>query len=130
MNRAAVGLGSWLLQGAQGGRTISLDAPGALLECESYARWGEERLEQDAAQGRDAMRALVREVWRGELDGRERHVLRGLLLEGKSENELARELGLHHSAVGRCRRRAEEKLRGGLHYVMRYMALLEQTAQD
>ena len=129
MNRAAVGLGSWLLQGAQGGRAVSLDA-GALLECESFSRWKETCLEQDTVQDRDAMRALVREVWRGELDGREQAVLRALLLEGKSENELARELGLHHSAVGRCKKRAEEKLRGGLRYVIRYRALLEQLAQD
>ena len=129
MNRAAVGLGSWLLQGADCSRTVSLDAQGMLLDGESFTRWGEERVEQDAAQGREAMRALVREVWRGELDSREQHVLRGLLLEGKSENELARELGLHHSAVGRCRRRAEEKLKGGLRYVIRYRTLLEQTAQ-
>ena len=130
MNRAAVGLGPWLLQGAQSGRAVSLDAQGMLLEGESYVRWREACLEQDAASGREAMRALVREVWRGELDGREQCVLRGLLLEGKSENQLARELGLHHSAVGRCRRRAEEKLRGGLRYVIRYRTLLEQTAQD
>ena len=130
MNRAAVGVGPWLLQGAQSGRPVSLDAQGMLLEGESYVCWREACLEQDAAPGREAMRALVREIWRGELDGRERHVLRGLLLEGKSENQLARELGLHHSAVGRCRRRAEEKLKGGLRYVIRYRTLLEQTAQD
>ena len=130
MNRAAVGLGSWLLLGAEGGRVVSLDAQGLLLECESFTRWKEACLEQEAAPGGDAMRALVREVWRGELDGRERLVLRALLLEGKSENELARELGLHHSAVGRCRKRAEAKLRGGLRYVIRYRALLEQTVQE
>ena len=129
MNRAAVGLGSWLLQGAQGGRAVSLDAQCVLLECESFTRWCGECLEQDAAPGRDAMRALVREVWRGELDSREQQVLRGMLLEGKSENELARELGLHHSAVGRCRRRAEEKLKGGLRYVIRYRTLLEQKQE-
>jgi DNA-directed RNA polymerase specialized sigma subunit len=84
----------------------------------------------EAAPGRRAMRALVREVWQGELSGLERHVLRGILLDGRSENDLARELGMHHSAVGRCRQRAEEKLRGGLRYVMRYAALLEQMAQD
>jgi len=128
VNRAAVGLGSWLTQGAKGG--MSLDGQGAFLECESFTRWRDECIERDAAPGRAAMRALVWEVWHGELDGRERHVLRGLLLEGKSENELARELGLHHSAVGRCRQRAEAKLRGGLRYVIRYRALLEQTAQE
>jgi len=32
--------------------------------------------------------------------------------------------------VGRCRKRAEEKLRGGLRYVIRYRTLLEQAAQD
>jgi len=130
VNRAAVGLGSWLLRGAEGGRTVSLDAQGMLLEGESFTRWREVCLEQDAAQAREAMRALVWEVWRGELDAREQHVLRALLLEGKNENELARELGLHHSAVGRCRKRAEAKLRGGLRYVIRYRALLEQTAQE
>ena len=130
MNRAAVGLGSWLLQGAESGRAVSLDAQDILLECESFARWEEGCIERDAAPGREALRALVWEVWRGELDSREQHVLRGLLLEGKSENELARELGLHHSAVGRCRKRAEEKLRGGLRYVIRYRTLMEQTPQE
>jgi len=129
VNRAAVGLGSWLLQGADGSRAVSLDAQGMLLDGESFARWKEACTEQDAAQGREAMRALVREVWRGELDSREQQVLRGMLLEGKSENELARELGLHHSAVGRCRRRAEEKLKGGLRYVIRYRTLLEQKQE-
>jgi len=129
VNRAAVGLGSWL-PGTQGGRTVSLDLQDVLLEFESFARWREEGIEREAAPGRRAMRALVREVWQGELSERERHVLRGILLDGRSENDLARELGMHHSAVGRCRQRAEEKLRGGLRYVMRYAALLEQMAQD
>ena len=128
MNRAAVGLGSWLLQGAQGARAVSLDA-GLLLEHESFARWREEALEEDTAAGREAMRALVREIWSEALSGRERQVLRATLLEGKSENDLARELGMHHSAVGRCRRRAEEKLRGGLSYVIRYRTLLEQMKE-
>ena len=128
MNRAAVGLGSWLLQGTQSGRTVSLDTQGALLELLSFTRWREEGLEQ--AQSGEAMRALVREIWQGELSGPERRVLRGLLIEGKSEQELARELGTHHSAVGRCRQRAEEKLRGGLRYVMRYRALVDQMEED
>jgi DNA-directed RNA polymerase specialized sigma subunit len=127
MNRAAVGLGSWLLQ-AQEGRRVSLDLQGVLLDCESFAHWREESVED--GQERELMRTLVREIWQGELSGRERHVLRAMLLEGKSENELARELGMHHSAVGRCRQRAEEKMRGGLRYVMRYRALLEQLEQD
>ena len=130
VNRAAVGLGSWLLQSTQG--TISLDA-GAdadmLVEYESFARWYEGHLEGDMAAGRQAMRALVRELWSEALSGRERQVLRAVLLEGKSENELARELGMHHSAVGRCRQRAEEKLRGGLRYVMRYRTLLDQMKE-
>ena len=130
VNRAAVGLGSWLLRDAQDGRTLSLDTQGILLELESFTRWAEESRADEAAPGLQAIHALVREVWQGELSGQERRVLRGMLLEGKSENELARELGMHHSAVGRCRQRAEEKLRGGLRYVMRYRALLEQTAQD
>ena len=125
MNRAAVGLGSWLLQGAQGARAVSLDAD-LLLEHESFARWREDSLDEDTAVGREAMHTLVREIWREALSGRERQVLRATLLEGKSEKELARELGIHHSAVGRCRRRAEEKLRGGLCYVIRYRNLLEQ----
>ncbi|MCL2298723.1 MAG: hypothetical protein FWC27_01075 [Firmicutes bacterium] len=128
MNRAAVGLGSWL-QGAQGSRTVSLDTQDMLLELRSFAQWREEALEEESADGREALRALVREVWRGELSGREQHVLRCVLLEGKSESELARELGLHHSAVGRCRKRAEEKLRGGLRYVLRYITLLERTKE-
>ena len=130
MNRAAVGLGSWLLQNTPGSRTVSLDFQGMLLDFESLTQWREVCAEQDMAQGREALHMLVREVWRGELSTLERHVLRALLLEGRSENELAKELGLHHSAVGRCKKRAEEKLKGGLRYVMRYRALLEQTAQD
>ena len=128
MNRAAVGLGSWLLQSAQGIQAVTLDA-GLLLEHESFARWREEGLEEDMAAGKEAMRALVREVWSEALSGRERQVLRGILLEGKSENELARELGMHHTAVGRCRQRAEEKLRGGLRYVIRYRTLLDQMKE-
>jgi len=129
LNRAAVGLGSWLLQGAQGGRTVSLDTQGMLLELDSFDQWREDALEEDAAESREALRALVREVWQGELSALERRVLRSVLLQGKSENELAREMGLHHSAVGRCRRRAEEKLRGGLRYVLRYMTLLERMKE-
>ncbi|MCL2495457.1 MAG: hypothetical protein FWE98_07370 [Oscillospiraceae bacterium] len=129
MNRAAVGLGSWLQQGGQGGPAMSLETHG-LLEGESFTRWCGERLELEAMPGREAMRALVREIWRGELDGTERLVLRATLLEGKSENEVGRALGLHHSAVGRCKRRAEEKLRGGLRYVIRYKTLLEQMPRE
>ena len=126
MNRSAVGLGSWLLQGVESGRPVSLDTQGMLLELESFMRWETETRESDAAPDREVLRRLVREVWQRELSGRERQVLRAMLLEGKSENELAKELGMHHSAVGRCKKRAEEKLRGGLRYVMRYKTLLEQ----
>ena len=127
MNRAAVGLGSWLLQGMESGRTVSLDTQGTLLELESFMRWDAQCREDGAGESREALRALVREIWQGELSGQEREVLRAMLLEGKSERDLSRELGMHHSAVGRCRQRAEEKLRGGLRYVMRYRTLLEQT---
>lgn len=130
MNRAAAGLGSWLLQGAQGGRAVSLDTQGTLLDMASFTRWREENLEALGEQGREAMHALVREVWRDELSAWERDVLRALIFQGKSESELAREMGMHHSAVGRCRRRAEEKLKGGLRYVIRYRALLEEMGQD
>jgi DNA-directed RNA polymerase specialized sigma subunit len=129
VNRAAVGLGSWLLQGAQGGRTVSLDTQDMLLEMESFEQWRGAALEEGAADSREALRALIREAWQEELSDLERHVLRAVLLEGKSENELARALGVHHSAVGRCRRRAEEKLRGGLRYVLRYKALLERMKE-
>ena len=129
MNRAAVGLGSWLLQGVQSGRTVSLDTQAVLLELESFEQWCGEALEEDAEDGREALRALVREVWQEELSALERRVLRAVLLQGRSESELAREMGIHHSAVGRCRRRAEEKLRGGLRYVLRYMTLLERMKE-
>lgn len=129
MNRAAVGLGSWLVQGAQGSRTVSLDTQDMLLELESFEQWREDALEEETAAGREAMRALIREAWQEELSDLERQVLRAVLLEGRSENELARALGLHHSAVGRCRRRAEEKLREGLRYVLRYRALLERMKE-
>ena len=62
MNRAAVGLGSWLLQGAQNSRTVSLDTQDMLLELSSFERWQGEALEEDMAQGRAALRALVREA--------------------------------------------------------------------
>lgn len=127
MNRAAVGLGSWLLQNTQS-RTVSLDMQGVLMEAESFARWNEAARSREAQPKRQALAALVQEVWRQELNEQEQAVLQAVLLDGKSESALARELGVHHSFVGRCRRRAEEKLRGGLRYVIRYSELLEQAA--
>ena len=120
MNREAAGVGSWLLRGAR--RSVSLDGQEALLDLRSFALWQAGESKEDARHA--APLALLREIWREELSDRERAVLRGLHLEGKKESALAREMGLHHSAVGRLRRRAEDKLKGGLGYAMRYQALV------
>ena len=128
MNLEAAGLGSWLLRETLRPVSASLE-DAALLDCESYARWqvSQGGNEEISVRPREALPALLRELWRDELSAGERAVLRGLHLEGKNEAALARELGLHHSAVARTRRRAEEKLRGGIGYALRYIALLERT---
>lgn len=130
MNRAAIGLGSWLLKGTENSRTVSLDTQGILLELESYARWKDEMRSQEALPRQQALHALVREVWQSELNQQEQMVLQALFLQGKSESQLARELGVHHSAVGRCKKRAQAKLKGGLRYVMRYRELLDQAMEQ
>ena len=131
MNRDAAGLGSWLPRGTRRTASVSLDEQEALLDLRSFALWqlqAQDRQQTDA--GRAALLALLQEIWRDELSGRERAVLRGLCLEGKNESVLAREMGLHHSAVGRLRRRAEDKLKGGLGYAMRYQALVERAKKE
>ena len=128
MNRAAVGVGSWLLRSGGLG-SVSLDMQETLLEAQSFAFWQAEHLITGDSAAL-ALRALVREVWQECLDTRERSVLRGTHLESKSDVALARELGIHPSTVRRCRAKAEEKMRGGLHYVMRYRELLAETGQE
>ena len=133
MNREAAGLGSWLLRDSLRPVSASLDAQAAhALDQQSFMRWQAEAYGlDDADPAYEALLALLREIWRDELDGGERAVLRGLHLEGKSEAALGREMGLHHSAVGRLRRRAEGKLRGGLDYALRYKALMgKQQKRD
>jgi len=131
MNRDAAGLGSWLLRDVLRPVAASLDAQAArALDQQGYTLWQAESLGlEDPDPARAALLALLREIWRDELDGVERAVLHGLHLEGKSEAAVGRALGLHHSAVGRQRRRAEGKLRGGLGYALRYRALLEKSLE-
>jgi len=128
MNHDASGVGSWLLRGVIRPVCASLDAQAAhALDQKSFARW---QAEAFGATGEDpahaALLALLREIWREKLDDSERAVLRGLHLEGKSQTALGREMGLHHSAVGRLCRRAEEKLRSGLGYALRYRELVKE----
>jgi DNA-directed RNA polymerase specialized sigma24 family protein len=124
VNRDAAGLGSWLLR--ESSRVISADAEaGHVLDQTSFLRWQMETCAGEGDPAYSALFTLLREAWRDELDSRERAVLRGLHLDGKSESAIGREMGLHHSAVGRLRRRAEEKLREKLSYVLRYIKLVE-----
>ena len=124
MNRDAVGVGSWLLRQTVRPVSASLDTQETgILEQASFRHWQAEQLEGgDKAYA--ALLALVQETWRDELSPDERAVLAGLHLHGKSEAALAREFGLHHSTVGRTRRKGEEKLRRALGYALRYRALL------
>jgi len=128
MNRAAAGLGSWLEVRGGHAAGISLDAQEALLHMHSFALW---QARPDPAQSaqEQALHALVRELF-AQLEPAEQTVLRGIHLEGKSARALAQALGLHHSAVGRLRARAEEKLKGGLAAVMRYRALERALGKD
>ena len=132
MNHDAAGLGSWLLRSAIRPVCASLDAQAAhALDQKSFARWQAERCginDEDPAHA--ALLQLLREIWHDELDSHERAVLRGLHLQGKSMAALGRELGLHHSAVGRLRRRAEDKLRGSLGYALRYRELVKQMRNE
>jgi len=129
MNREAAGLGSWLPRDAPRPVSASLEDQGPLLDFQSF-RWWQAQGERAADAGHAALTELLREIWREELTARERAVLRGVHLRKKSEAALARELGLHHSAVARLRGRGEEKLRGGLGYVMRYRTLVEQINEE
>jgi RNA polymerase sigma factor (sigma-70 family) len=128
MNRAAAGLGSWLEVRGGHAACISLDAQAAMLNLHSFALW---QAQPDPSQGAQAqaLQALVRELF-AQLDPKEQAVLRGLHLEGKSARALAQSMGVHHSAVGRLRARAEEKLKGGLAAVMRYRALEKAFGAD
>ena len=130
MNREAAGVGSWLLVEGLRAISVSLDEQAHhALDLESFARW---QAEIHGADDKDAacaaLPALLREMWRDELSSRERAVLRGLHLQGKSENAVAQALGIHHSAVGKIRRRAEGKLRNRLGYVFRYRELVEKRS--
>jgi DNA-directed RNA polymerase specialized sigma24 family protein len=128
MNRAAVGLGSWLETRGAHAAGVSLDAQESILNLHSFALW---QTSPDTAQSarQQALHALVRELF-AQLEPQEQSVLRGVHLEGRSARALARSLGLHHSAVGRLRAKAEEKLRGGLAAVLRYRALETAFGED
>ena len=126
MNRAAAGVGSWLeVRGGQTAR-LSLDAQAIMIDLHSFSVWQAHREE-----GADtlALHALVRELF-AQLEPGEQAVLRGIHLEGKSARAVAQAMGVHHSAVGRLRARAEEKLKGGLAAVMRYRALEKAFGED
>ena len=97
-----------------------------LFDQNTFTHWQREGYETANAHTRKALFALLREIWIDELDAHERVVLQGLHLHGKSEAAIGRELGLHHSSIGRMRRRAEAKLRVGLGYAMRYGELMQR----
>jgi len=126
MNRAAVGTGSWLL--LQRTPQLSLDITAQLVEETSYAAWLEGERDALRAEEEQAFLAVLDEIWNEALSPREQQVLQGIYWEGKSVSAVGRALGLHHSIVGRCRERALEKLRAGLHYVLRYRALTESAS--
>jgi len=92
----------------------------------AFAQWQCETNSTAQEHNEAALRALLREIWRNELEPRERTVLQHLHLYGKTEAAISRELGLHHSAVGRMRRRAEAKLHTGLGYALRYGELVQR----
>ena len=122
MNRAAAGLGSWLLREAA--RPVSLES--ALLDSLSFTLWQARQGGEEPAAAREALLELLRALWHEELTPEERAVLCALHLEGKTAAVYARELGVHHSTVARVRHRAEEKLRAPLGYAMRYQAFVDQ----
>jgi DNA-directed RNA polymerase specialized sigma24 family protein len=128
MNRAAAGLGSWLELRGGHAAGISLDAHEAMLNMHSYALWQARPDSTQSARDR-ALHALVGELF-SRLEARERAVLRGIHLEGRSARAVAQSMGMHHSAVGRLRARAEEKLKGGLAAVLRYRALETALGED
>ena len=127
MNRAAVGIGPWLLQQRPRPSQVSLDMTAELLEQKSYAAWLEEERNAALALGERTFLAVLDEIWREKLTEQEQAVLQGIFAEGKSASAVGRELGLHHSRVGRCKETALEKLRAGLYYVLRYRALLAEN---
>ncbi len=58
----------------------------------------------------------VRKVMAAELTQNQREVLEGVYFQGKSQKELARELGVNPSTVCRTLHRAENRLRRFLRY--------------
>jgi len=92
----------------------------------SFAQWQRDIRGNTQEPLQTPLQALMQEIWRDELDPRERAVLQGLHLHGKNEATLGRELGLHHSSVGRLRRKGEAKIRRGLGYALRYQELAQQ----
>ena len=132
MNRDAAGVGSWLLREVLRPVSASLDAQAArALDQESFRSWQAGSYVEDGTDyAYAALLALLREIWRDELSENERAVLQGLHLESKSEAAIGRALGLHHSAVGRLRRRGEEKLRESLGYALRYKVLMRQLVNQ
>jgi len=95
------------------------------LDSMSFARWQALQQHQHNIY-HTALLALLCELWQNELTEHERAVLQGIHLAGKSEAAVGRELGLHHSAIGRIRSRTEEKLRRALAYAIRYGELVQQ----
>jgi len=73
---------------------------------------------------------LLGELWQDELTDCERTILESVLFAKKSEAAIAREMGMHHSAVNRIHRRALEKLRRALDYATRYRQLLLQAQES
>ena len=124
MNRAAVGIGSWLQQ--QRTPQLSTDITAQLLEQTSYTAWLEEERGAGRAEEEHALLAVLDEILNEALTPQERQVLQGVFWEGKSISAVGRALGIHHSVAGRCKERALEKIKTRLQYVMRYRALTEE----
>ncbi|MCL2106671.1 MAG: hypothetical protein FWH26_06415 [Oscillospiraceae bacterium] len=133
MNRAAVGLGSWLLW--QGGQSaLALD--GALLDRESYRNWQAARSSGSEAErfvrlANSAMERMLPELLEQELREQEREILWLYWILGESMPRIAARLGLQPSSVSRANARALAKLRGILRYALRYRdLLLEEVTGD
>jgi len=123
MNSYTVGIGSWLLRRMQ---PPSMYLPNVdTLDQEVFAQWQAQQQQQPNV-NRAALLALLEELWQTELTDCERAVLHGLHIAEKNEAALGRELGLHHSKVGRVRRAAQLKLQRALGYAMRYHELAQQ----
>ncbi|MCL2532166.1 MAG: hypothetical protein FWE40_08430 [Oscillospiraceae bacterium] len=123
MDPLNVGVGAWLLRRAQPPSMHMANVK--ILDQQVFAQWQAEQQRQTNV-NHNALLTLLDELWQTELTNCERAVLQGLHIAEKTEAAVARELGLHHSKVGRIRRVAQEKLQRALGYAMRYHELIQQ----